>query len=96
VVIENIIDAATSVTADTAPHVETVTYDGSTVNAYLDGVSKLSTGRGYSTTASTSLSIGKTVDGHFLIGNESEAIIYARVLDSISRTAVENSQLQYY
>lgn len=90
------IDAATSVTADTAPHVETVTYDGSTINAYLDGVSKLSTGRGYNTTASTSLSIGKTVDGHYLIGDESEAIIYARVLDSISRTVIENSQLQYY
>jgi len=89
-------DAATSVTADTNPHVETVTYDGSTITAYLDGVSKLSTGRGYNTTASTSLSLGKTVDGHYLIGKESEAIIYGRVLDSISRGAIENSQLQYY
>jgi Alpha-L-arabinofuranosidase B, catalytic len=92
------IDAVASVTADTNPHVETVTYNGSTISLDVDGVSK-TTGNanvGYNTTSGTSLVIGKTLDNHYLIGNESEAVIYARVLDSVSRSAIENKQLQYY
>lgn len=90
------VDTYGVVTSDQKPHLLTVTYDGTTVKGYQDTNSVFSTARSYNTSVSTPLQIGKTVDGHYVIGNESEIIIYSSAVSDTLRALLENNQKQYY